>query len=254
MRRLALPLCALLLVGCSSPGPGTPAPSNELTVFAASSLTAAFTQLGKDFEEAHPELRVSFRFGASTDLAEQITNGDTADVFASASSPPMDAVAREPGVTSRADFATNHLAIVTPLDNPANVVSLDSLTAPMALVVGAEGTPIGDYTRQMLDALGLEHAVLTNAVSNEPDDASIVAKVESGDVDAGIVYASDIPITGGKLHAIEIPPHLNVTAVYPIAVVNGTARGADAEAFVGFVLSEDGQVVLDSRGFEPPPR
>jgi molybdate transport system substrate-binding protein len=255
MKGLALPVCALLLIGCSASGPGTPAPSNELTVFAASSLTAAFTQLGKDFEETHPGLRVSFRFGASTDLSDQLASGSaTADVFASASSPPMDAVERQPGVIDRADFATNHLAIVTPMDNPANVVSLDSLTAPMALVIGAEGTPIGDYTRQMLDAQGLEHAVLTNVVSNEPDDASIVATVEGGEVDAGVVYASDIPITGGELHAIEIPPYLNVTAVYPIAVVNGTTHEADAKAFVGFVLSDHGQVVLDSRGFEPPPR
>ena len=255
MSRLALPMCALLLIGCSSSGSGTPEPSAELTVFAASSLTAAFTQLGKDFEETHPGLRVSFTFAASTDLAEQIPSGAAgADVFASASSPPMDAVERGPGVTDRADFATNHLAIVTPPDNPAGVVSLDSLTTPMALVIGAEGTPIGDYTREMLDAQGLEHAVLTNVVANEPDDASIVADVESGEVDAGIVYSSDIPTTGGKLYAIEIPPHLNVTAVYPIAVVNGSARDADAKAFVGFVLSDHGQVVLDSRGFEPPAR
>ena len=255
MRRLALLLCALLLIGCSSSGPGTPKPSDELTVFAASSLTAAFTQIGKDFEETHPGLHVSFTFAASTDLAEQITSGAAAtDVFASASGTPMDDVEGGPGVTDRADFATNHLAIVTPPDNPANVVSLDSLATPMALVIGAEGTPIGDYTREILDARGLEHAVLTNVVSNEPDDASIVAAVESGEVDAGIVYSSDIPITGGKLSAIEIPPRLNIIAVYPIAVVNGTTREADARAFVGFVLSDHGQVVLDSRGFEPPPR
>jgi molybdate transport system substrate-binding protein len=255
MRRLALLLCALLLIGCSSSGAGTPEPSDELTVFAASSLTAAFTQIGKDFEETHPGLRVSFTFAASTDLAEQITSGSAAaDVFASASGPPMDDVEGGPGVTDRADFATNHLAIVTPPDNPANVVSLDSLTTPMALVIGAEGTPIGDYTREILDARGLEHAVLTNVVSNEPDDATIVAAVESGEVDAGIVYSSDIPTTGGKLSAIEIPPRLNITAVYPIAVVNGTTSEADAKAFVGFVLSDHGQVVLDSRGFEPPPR
>ena len=255
MTRLAPAACALLLlIGCSSSGPGTQAAPDELTVFAASSLTAAFTQLGADFEQAHPGVEVSFRFAASNDLSAQLADGSaTADVFASASSPPMDALERQPGVTDRADFATNHLAIVTPLDNPANVVSLDSLTTPMALVIGAEGTPIGDYTRQMLDAQGLEHAVLTNVVSNEADDASIVAEVEGGEVDAGIVYASDIPTSGGQLHAIEIPARLNVTAVYPIAVMNGATNEADAKAFVGLVLSEHGQVVLDSRGFEPPP-
>jgi molybdate transport system substrate-binding protein len=255
MKRLCLVVAGFLFVaGCSSPTTeGPQQQTTDLTVFAASSLTAAFTQLGTDFERIHTGVKVVFNFGSSTDLANQISSEGTADVFASASSSAMDTVAAEPGLSDRADFATNHLVIITPPDNPAHVVSLDSLTSPMALVVGAEGVPVGDYTRQMLDAQGLEHAVLTNVVSNEPDDASIVAKVESGDADAGIVYTSDIPIIVGKVHIIEIPPRINITATYPIAVVSGSENPADAHAFVQFVLGNHGQVVLDSHGFEPAP-
>jgi molybdate transport system substrate-binding protein len=243
----------MLLAGCSSGGPGSGHPTNELRVFAASSLTAAFTQIGSEFTDAHPDVTISFTFGSSTELADRIGRGESADVFAAAGGAAMDSVSAQPGLSDRADFATNHLAILTPPDNPANVVSLDSLTSPMAIAIGAEGVPIGDYTRRALDAQGLEHAVLTNVVANQPDDASIVAAVMSGDVDAGIVYASDIPITAGKLHAVEIPARLNITAVYPIAVVAGTEHEAAARAFAAFVLGEQGQVVLESHGFGPPP-
>jgi len=254
VKRLAiLALASVLIAGCSSSAGGSGRSTTELTVFAASSLAAAFTQLGADFQDVHPDVKVVFNFGSSTDLANQISSEGTADVFASASGSAMDVVAKEPGVRDRADFATNHLVIITPSDNPAHVVSLDSLTSPMAIVIGAEGVPVGDYTRQMLDAQGIEHAVLTNVVSNEPDDASIVAKVQSGEVDAGIVYTSDIPITAGDLHAVEIPARFNITATYPIAVVTGSEHPSEAHAFLKFVLGDHGQVVLDSHGFGPPP-
>jgi molybdate transport system substrate-binding protein len=253
VRRAAASAIALIaLAACGSPDANATGEMTELRVFAASSLTAAFSQLGDDFEDAHPDVRVSFTFGSSTDLAERIADGDEADVFAAASGAAMDTVASAPGVERRADFATNHLAIVTPLDNPAGVASLDSLTAPMAIAIGAEGTPIGDYTRQVLAAEGIEHAVMTNVVANEPDDASIVASVESGDVDAGIVYTSDIPITAGRLHVVEIPRRMNITAVYPIGVVAGSPSAELAAAFVDLVVGDHGQVVLDSHGFEPP--
>jgi molybdate transport system substrate-binding protein len=253
-RVAALVVAPLLLVGCSSGRSSAQTSTTELTVFAASSLTAAFTQIGTDFQEVHTDVKVVFQFGSSTDLAKRVASEPAADVFASASGAAMGIVADDPGVQDRTDFATNHLAIITPPDNPGHVVSLDSLTSPMAIVIGAEGVPVGDYARQMLNAEGIEHAVLTNVVSNEPDDASIVGKVMSGEVDAGIVYTSDIPITAGKLHAVVIRPRFNITAIYPIAVVAGSAEAAEARAFVDFVLSEHGQVVLDSRGFDPPPR
>jgi molybdate transport system substrate-binding protein len=253
MRAAALAVVAIVLAACGSPDATASGETTELRVFAASSLAAAFSQLGDDFEEAHDDVRVSFTFGSSTDLAERIAGGDGADVFASANEAAMGTVATAPGVERRTDFATNHLVIVTPLDNPAGVVSLDSLTRPMAIAIGAEGTPIGDYTRQVLDAEGIEHAVMTNVVANEADDASIVAKVESGEADAGIVYTSDIAAPQGEADSVEIPADVNVTATYPIASVNGSDMGDAAAAFVRYVTGPDGQAVLERYGFGPPP-
>lgn len=253
MKLVALVAAVVLAAGCSASAGDEPTTS-ELTVFAASSLGAAFTTLERDFERDHPGVDVVLNFGSSTDLAGQIASEGTADVFAAASDAAMDTVAAQPGITDRTDIATNHLVIITPPDNPADVRSLDSLTRPtVQLIVGAEGVPVGDYTRQMLAAAGIDHPVLTNVVSYEPDDASIVAKVQSGEADAGIVYTSDIPTTAGTVSVIEIPADVNVTATYPIAVVAGTDQPTLAAAFLDLVRSPHGQVVLDSHGFGPPP-
>ena len=251
-------LGALLIVAsaCSSSGGDAPAGSDsttDLTVFAASSLTPAFTQIGADFEAANPGVDVVFNFAASTDLATQIVSEGTADVFASASGAAMDTVATDPGVSGRAIFATNQLVIITPPDNPAGVVSVDSLTAPtVALVVGAEGVPVGDYAREMLGNAGIEHAVLTNVVSNEPDDASVVARIAGGEADAGIVYTSDLAAAGSSVASIAIPRRINVTATYAAAVVAGGTNPDFAQAFVTF-LNGPGRATLTAYGFGTPP-
>ena len=197
-----------------------PAAGTELTVFAASSLTGAFTQMGTDFEAANPGIHVTFNFGSSTDLAAQIASEGTADVFASASGTAMDAAAEDPGVEDRADFATNQLVIITPSDDPANIGSVDDLANEgVQVVLAAEGVPVGDYAREMLDNAGISKDVLANVVSNEPDDASVVAKVSSGEADAGIVYTSDI--TTADVGSVAVPADINVIATYPIAVVTG---------------------------------
>jgi molybdate transport system substrate-binding protein len=258
MRKPWILLGALLVLAsaCSSSGgdnsPGSDA-TTDLTVFAASSLAPAFTQIGADFEAANPGVHVVFNFAASTDLATQIVSEGTADVFASASGEAMDTVATDPGISGRMIFATNQLVIITPPDNPAGVVSVDSLTAPtVALVVGAEGVPVGDYAREMLANAGIEHAVLTNVVSNEPDDASVVARIAGGDADAGIVYASDLVAAGSSVASIAIPRRINVTAIYTAAVVASTTNRELAQAFMAF-LNGPGQATLTGYGFGPPP-
>ena len=200
------------------------AATTDLTVFAASSLTAAFTQIGTDFEAANPGVHVTFNFGSSTDLAAQIASEGTADVFASASGTAMDSAAADPGVTDQADFATNQLVIITPTDNPANIASVDDLANDgVQVVLAAEGVPVGDYAREMLDNAGISKDVLANVVSNEPDDAAVVAKVSSGEADAGIVYTSDI--TTADVGSVTVPDDINVVATYPIAVVTGAPAG-----------------------------
>jgi molybdate transport system substrate-binding protein len=227
--------------------------STELTVFAASSLTAAFNQIGTDFGSADPGTTVTFNYGSSADLATQIGSEGTADVFASASGTAMDTVAKDPGVTDRTDFATNQLVIITPMDDPAGVSTLQDLTKPgVQVVLGAEGVPVGDYARQMLDENKLTDEVMRNVVSNEPDDASVVAKVSSGEADAGVVYASDIA-SNTDVRGVPIPTNQNVVATYPIAVVKGSPNTGVASSFVAYVTGPQGEATLQQYGFGPPP-
>ena len=189
---MALCLVATACGGGSASGSaaasGSTGSGTALTVFAASSLTGAFQEIGSQFEQANAGTTVTFNFGSSTDLASQIASEGTADVFASASGTAMDAVASDPGVTGRTDFATNELVVIVPSDNPANITSLVDLgNGGVQVVIGAEGVPVGDYAREMLTNAGIEQVVMANVVSNEPDDASIVAKVTSGEADAGIL-------------------------------------------------------------------
>jgi molybdate transport system substrate-binding protein len=239
--------------GASTGGSGGSGGTTELTVFAASSLTAAFNQIGSDFEAANPGTTVTFNYGSSTDLATQIGSEGTADVFASASGTAMDAVAKDPGVQNRVDFATNQLVIITPTDDPAGISTLQDLTKPgVQLVLGAAGVPVGDYARQMLDENKLTDQVMPNVVSNEPDDASVVAKVKSGEADAGIVYTSDVA-SNTDVRAVTIPTNQNVVATYPIATMTGSSNADLGTSFVEYVTGTQGQATLKQYGFGPPP-
>jgi molybdate transport system substrate-binding protein len=253
MKRFLIWMTVVLAACSSTMTSGGSAGSTDLTVFAASSLTAAFTQIGTDFEAANPGVHVTFNFGSSTDLATQIGSEGTADVFASASGTAMDTVEKEePGVQDRQDFATNDLVIITPSDDPGGVSSLADLSKPgLQLVLAAEGVPVGDYARQMLDETGMSKDVLPNVVSNEPDDAAVVAKVKSGEADAGIVYTSDI--SSSDVRAVTIPDAQNVIATYPIAVVTGAPAGDVAATFVTYVTGTAGEATLAEFGFGPPP-
>jgi molybdate transport system substrate-binding protein len=254
-RGSALLIVALLVAGCSSSSAGSASgsPSTQLTVFAASSLTKAFTQIGQDFHTVNPAVTVTFNFGSSTDLAAQIQSEGTADVFASASGTAMDTVEGDPDVSDRTNFATNQLVIITPPDDPAGIGSLQDLTKPgVRLVLAAEGVPVGDYAREALDNAGIQKEALANVVSNEEDDASVVAKITSGEADAAIVYTSDVASAGDAVRSVQIPDAVNVVASYPIAAVTGSASPDQATAFVDYVTSPEGQAVLEQYGFGPP--
>lgn len=251
---VALCACSSSSSTTTNEGSGSVADGTELTVFAASSLTAAFTQIGTDFEAANPGSTVTFNFGPSDGLAGQIESEGTADVFASASATWMDDVQEKVGVTNRSDFAKNRLVVITPSDNPANVRSLADLGRPgVQVVLAAEGVPVGDYARQTLDAAGISHEVEANVVSNEQDDAAVVAKIIAGEADAAIVYSSDVTDQVEEdVKAIEIPDDVNVIATYPIAVVEGAAQPDLAAEFVGYVTGPEGQATLAQFGFLPP--
>lgn len=223
-----------------------------LTVFAAASLTEAFTQIASDFESANPGSQVRLSFGPSDGLATQIQEGAPAQVFASASPTWMDAVAEDPGVTDRTDFARNLLVVITPADDPAGIGSLEDLgESGVKLVLGAEGVPVGDYAREMLANAGVADAALANVVSNEDDVKGVVQKVALGEADAGVVYQTDV--TGqveGDVRTVAIPDEVNVVATYPIAVVAG-AGSELAAVFVDHVVGP-GQERLRAAGFLPP--
>jgi molybdate transport system substrate-binding protein len=263
-RLLTTFICLMLaLAACGSNGDGaagdgsgsTSAEAIDLTVFAASSLTAAFTQVGSDFEAANPGTTVTFNFGSSGDLAASIASEGTADVFASASGTYMDDVSDKVGVSGRADFVQNELVIITPVDNPADITSLQDLANPgVQVVLAAEGVPVGDYARQSLESAGIKNDVLANVVSNEEDDASVVAKITAGEADAAIVYVSDVTsAVAPQVTAVPIPDDVNVIATYPIAVVSTSTQAELAQSFVSYVTGSNGQTTLADFGFLPPP-
>jgi len=234
-----------------------------LTVFAAASLTDAFREIGHAFEAAHPGTQVVFNFAGSQQLAVQIEQGAQADVLAAADERNMARVVAAgliaPGAP--ATFARNQLLVALPADNPAGVETLHDLARPgLKLVLAGESVPAGAYTRQMLEKLssdpafgtGFGPAVLANVVSNEENVKQVIAKLQLGEADAGIVYRSDVmPGLVDKLGWIEIPEGFNVTATYPIGMLEAASRPDLARQFVAFVRGPQGQRILQAWGLLP---
>jgi molybdate transport system substrate-binding protein len=243
-------LASLLIVGTACGGTEPGDTIDPVTVFAAASLTEAFTRIADEYGELHGvEVRLSF--GPSDGLATQIKEGAPADVFASASPEWMDAVASDPGVTDRADFARNVLVVIVPAGDPAGVVTLHDLGKPgIKLVLAAEGVPVGDYAREMLANAEIADEALANVVSNEDDVKGVVQKVALGEADAGIAYRTDVTASvAGDLQTVDVPDDVNVVAVYPIAALAGASE--HARGFVEYVLGP-GQETLRAAGFLPP--
>jgi molybdate transport system substrate-binding protein len=240
------------------PATATPKPQT-LTVFAAASLTDAFTEIGKAFDAANPGVLTTFNFAGSQALRTQIEEGAPVDVFASASGKEMDTLVTGSLVTKDAlqVFLTNKLVVILPADNPAALTKLEELANPgVKVVLAAEEVPVGKYARQALDLMdksfgtGFKDKVLANVVSNEDNVKQVVAKVQLGEADAGIVYISD-SIAAPDLKSIEIPADLNVIAKYPIAPLVKSENADLAAKFTEFVISPDGQTVLQKWGFTP---
>ena len=240
MRRTFL-LAVIALVGCGGGGGG----DEPLTVFAAASLTDVFQRLAPD---------VRFNFAGSDELATQIREGARADVYAAASARYPDELHDEGLVEEPRVFATNRLVIVVPAENRAGLESLGDLAHDgVKLVIGAEGVPIGDYTRTVLEAAGRTD-VLARVVSEEEDVKGVLGKVRLGEADAGFVYATDVAAAGGRLREVPLPAHLSPKAAYAAAVVEGARRPDAAGAFVDGLLGEEGRRALRDAGFELPPR
>jgi molybdate transport system substrate-binding protein len=212
-------------------------------VFAAASLTEAFQNLAPD---------ASFNFAGSDELALQIEEGAPADVYAAASPKYPNELFHAGLVEQPQIFATNELVLIVPVDNPAGIESVSDLDEPgVKLVVGAEGVPVGDYTRTVLESLG-EDDVLANIVSNEDDVKGVVGKVAQGEADAGFVYVTDVGPVEDQVRAIELPADAQAQVEYPIAVVRDGPNPEAAQTFVDLVFSERGRQALRAAGFGVP--
>ncbi len=268
MRLLAVTCATVLLLGAcgddddaASSSPTTasaeettttaaePALEGPITVFAAASLTDAFEEVGTAFEAANPATSVEFNFAASSALREQILAGAPADVFASANTSNMDQVVEGGAAADPATFVESQLQIAVPAGNPAGITGLaDFANGDLLIGLCAEEVPCGQFGRETLTNAGVTPAIDTN----EPDVRSLLTKVEAGELDAGIVYVTDVLSAGDAVGGIDIPADENVIAAYPIASLTDGANGEVADAFVAFVLSDEGQAILASYGFDTP--
>ena len=258
-------LAAAVLAGCgssSSPSadapatqsstgstPTTDAVTGDITVLAAASLKESFTTLGTQFEQLHPNAKVTFSFAASADLATQITQGAPADVFASASAKTMDQVVTAGEASDPTVFVKNVMEIAVPADNPAKIDELSDLADSKVKVALCQAqVPCG-----MTAAKVFANAKLTvKPVTLEADVKATLTKVSLGEVDAGVVYVTDVQAAGAKVKGIEIPADVNASTSYPIAPLKASKNTAAAQAFVDYVLSADGQQVLAAAGFAKP--
>jgi molybdate transport system substrate-binding protein len=245
---VALPLLAGACGGSASSS-GNASPQTEIRVFAAASLTDAFTKLGTDFSAAHPGVKVAFNFAGSQDLVAQLQQGAPADVLATADTATMDKVADAVGTPQV--FASNKLEIAVGPGNPKQITGLADLAdSDLEVVLAAPEVPAGKYAQQVLDKAGVD----VKPVSLEENVKGVVTKVSLGEADAGIVYVTDVTAAKGKVDGVVIPESQNVIATYPIAVVKASERTQDAQSFVDMVLSSQGQETLQSFGFLPPPQ
>ena len=264
---LAVTLGLLLSACAPAQTPATVAPAAsaaaglKLTVFAASSLTDAFNEIGQAFGAEHSGVTVEFNFAGSQQLRTQLEQGATADVFASANTTELNNAIKSGLIVSgtQQTFVRNRLAVIVPKDNPGSIKDLKDLAKPgLKIVLAAASVPVGGYALTVLNKMNVDfgatfsQTVIANVVSYEDNVKQVVAKVQLGEADAGIMYTSDVtPAVADKLIQIDVPDKYNVLATYPIAALKSAPQSELAKAFVDYVLSDKGQAVLQKWGFIP---
>lgn len=275
-RCLAAAIVAVILVaalaGCAAdPPPGNIATDKaadrqlggELTVFAAASLTQAFVEIAAAFEQSHPGTAVTVNFDGSQRLRTQLEHGAQADLFAPADREQMNTLIRAGLIAGQpADFVSNRMVFLVHKDFAS--ADLPALTAPgVKIVLALPAAPAGRYSRTVIARMrnnpkfGPAYAdgLLANVVSTEANVRSVAQKVALGEADAGITYRTDaLPAyTAQRVNVLTIPESVNVTARYPIAILRESTQPQLAQAFINFVLSPQGQAILERNGFDPPP-
>jgi len=256
VKKSAVVLVAVLaLAGCSTPVP-TPTPTETvaadsltgtINVFAAASLTGSFQEIADAFAEEDPDVEVVFNFGGSSGLATQIVEAAPADVFAAASPATMKTVT-DAALTDGdpVDFASNVLEIAVAKGNPGGIVGLDDFANPdKTIALCAVEVPCGAASAKLFETAGITPSVDTY----EQDVKAVLTKVEFGEVDAGLVYVTDVLDAGDAIEGIEID---SAPVKYPIATLAASTNKEAADAFVAFVLSDKGQSILKAAGFGTP--
>ena len=247
---LGLTVMAALCSSCGTSAPaGSQALSGTITVFAASSLNASYTAIGKAFQTLHPGTTVTFTFGGSSMLVSQIQQGAIGDVFASADQPNMQKLI-DAGLTAESPivFARNNLEIVVGKGNPKHITSLSDLgRSGLVVVLCAPAVPCGRYAAQAMQKAG----VSVRPASQEADVKAVLSKVALGEADAGIVYVTDVKAAGTAVEGVAIPAALNVVAEYPIVILKDSQNRALARAFISYILT-DGRRILAGYGFTNP--
>jgi len=268
--RRSIPLLwslAILLTACGGTAKTavsvhTPTGANgAMTVFAAASLTELFTEIKGVFEKANPGVTVQYNFGGSPTLVTQLTQGAPADVFASADQPNMENAVKGGVIAGTPQtFVKNKLVIIVPKENKTGITAPKDLAKPgVKFDTTQVDVPVGKYTQQVLDNFSklpdygadFKVKVNTNTVSQEDNVKAVVQKVQLGEADAGIVYATDAQAVKDKLTIIAIPDAQNVIATYPVALVKDAKQAALGQQFVDYLLSADGQAILRKYGFAP---
>ncbi len=228
----------------------SPKVSGSLTVFAAASLKETFTELGKQFETAYPGTKATFNFGGSDTLAASITSGAPADVFAAASPATMKTVTDAgDGQGTPVAFVRNQLEIATLPGNPQHIATLKDLTkSGLKVALCAKTVPCGSAAQKALTASSLK----LTPVSYEQDVKSALTKVELKEVDAAVVYQTDVDAAGGRVDGVQFPESAKAINAYPIVALKDAPNATAAQAFIALVKSAEGQKVLTAAGFLNP--
>jgi len=224
--------------------------SGSVTVLAAASLTESFNQIGKDFEAANPGIKVTFSYGGSSGLAQQITSGAPADVFAAASPATMKTVTDAGDATGTpATFVKNQLVIAVPKGNPKGISALAALAKPdLKVALCAKEVPCGAAAVKALAAANVK----VTPVTLEQDVKAALAKVKLGEVDAALVYRTDAKAAAADVDGVEFPESAQAINDYPIVALKGAPNPAGAAAFVAYVQSAPALKVLTDAGFQQP--
>jgi len=232
----------------SASGSGAPQKATgELKVLAAASLKASFTEIGTQLEKDNPGLHVTFDFQGSQTLVSSLSEGNAADVLATADEPTMNKAVEQKLVGERTEFATNVPTLIVPKGNPANVKGIDSSLDNAKLVVCVETAPCGNAAKELAKA----YNVTLNPVSEEQKVTDVRTKVESGEADAGVVYKTDAVAAKDKVDEVTID-NKGVVNHYPIAQTAKPSNPEAAQVFINAITSKSGQEILAKYGFGKP--